>query len=109
MTRGKKRSLVRISQNRRDHVIQRLNERFGENINIKNFFNSIKSKDYEVLKELKCNRLLCLSNFCNKDIYMIIKYTKNKKEVSTVLTETMVLNRYASILEEESENFKYKP
>ncbi len=101
MTRGRKRALVRISQQRREHVIKRLKERFNEDTDIKAFFLQIKNKKYEVVGELKGNRLLCLSNFFGKPnpLYFILRYDDKKKEVATVLTEEMVQSKYSYLFE----------
>ena len=96
MTRGKKRKFVKISQNRREHVIKRLQERFEIN-NFKEFFIRIKLKQYDTLIDLYDDRQLCVLFYNENDIYFILK---NGKEVSTVLNKQIVINRYKGKLKE---------
>ena len=96
MTRGKKRKFVKISQNRREHVIKRLQERFGIN-NFKEFFIRVKLKHYDILINLYDGRQLCELFYNENDIYFILK---DGKEVATVLNKEIVIKRYKWKLKE---------
>jgi len=96
MTRGKKRKFVKISQNRREHVIKRLQERFGIN-NFKEFFIRVKLKHYDILINLYDGRQLCVLFYNENDIYFILK---DGKEVATVLNKEIVIKRYKWKLKE---------
>jgi hypothetical protein len=101
MTRGKKRALTRIAQERREHVIKRLKERFGQYVDAKAFLSQVKKRKYRVIEELKGYRLLCVSKFSvNKEpVYFILRYGNKRREVATVLTEDMVRDKYSYLFE----------
>jgi len=102
MTRGKKRAITRIAQQRREHVIERLRERFGQHVDTKAFLSQIKKRKYRVIEELKGYRLLCVAKFSvnKKPIYFILRYENKIREVATVLTEDMVRNKYSYLFDE---------
>lgn len=106
MTRGKRRALDRIAQLRREHVIERLHERFGSHVDAKAFLAQVKKRKYTVMEQLKGSRLLCVSKFKappGTPIYFILRYGDKRKEVATVLTEEMVIDKYSYLFEDEHE------
>lgn len=96
MTRGQKRKFIKINQNRKEHVIKRLQERFGI-VNSKEFFIRFKFKKYNILIDLYDNRQLCLLSYRGNDIYFILK---DSKHISTVLNKLMITKRYGDKLKE---------
>lgn len=97
---------IKLRLQRREHVKERLKERFGIN-EYKYFFNKIKNKKFDIIKYLSNNRIFCILTLCNKDIYFILKKNKKYNEVLTILIKEMVLNRYYYYLGAINNNILY--
>ena len=84
---------IELRLKRREHVKERLKERFNI-IEYKYFFNKVKRKKFSILRYLSNNRILCVLNLYYKDIYFILKKDKQYKEVLTVLPREMIISKY---------------